>query len=67
MWCLIMWKEGKFLDAPLMANRAIDPLLNSNTGASLCKLGIKKVYGHVNWNLLLCVLQKMCCSEKLID
>ncbi|RVW63585.1 hypothetical protein CK203_057416 [Vitis vinifera] len=43
--------EGKqILDATLIANKAIDSLLNSNESGVLCKLEIKMAYDHLNWD-----------------
>ena len=43
----------------MLIAKVIDLLLKSNDCGILCKLDIEKVYDHVNWNLLLSVLQKM--------
>lgn len=51
-------EDRQILDAMLIA-KVINLLLKSNDCGILCKLDIEKVYDHVNWNLLLSVLQKM--------
>ena len=43
-----MFVEGRqILDAMLIANEAIDSILNSNEWVILCKLDIEKAYDHV--------------------
>ena len=52
--------EGRqIMDAVLIANEAIDPIMKSNRGVILCKLNIEKAYDHVDWSFLLAVLGKM--------
>ena len=43
----------------LVANEGIDSMLKSNSSGVICKLDIKKVYDHINWNFLMEVLEKM--------
>ena len=52
-------EERQIMDAVLIANEAIDPILKSNRGAILCKLDIEKAYDDVDWSFLLAVLGKM--------
>ena len=59
--------EGRqILDAVLIANEAIDSILKNNELGILCKLGIEKVYDHVDWSFLLIVMQKMGFGEKWV-
>ena len=37
----------QILDAMLIANEAIDSILNSNERVILCKLDIEKAYDHI--------------------
>ena len=49
--------EGRqILDAVLIANEAIDSILKNNELGILCKLGIEKVYDHVDWSFFLIVM-----------
>ena len=57
-------KGRQIMDAMLIANKAIDSILKSNRGAILCKLDIEKTYDHVDWSLLLAVLEKMGFGQK---
>lgn len=48
-------------------NEAIDLMLKSNNSRVLCKLAIEKVHAHVNWDLLLAVLNKMGFGQRWIS
>ena len=52
--------------AIIIANEALDSRLKSSRGGVLCKLDIKKAYGHVNWEFLLVVFKKMGFGQKWI-
>ena len=51
----------------LIANEAINSILKSNDCSILCKLDIEKAYNHVDWSLLLLVMQKMGFEVKSIE
>ena len=57
----------QILDAALIANEAMGSMLRRKERALLCKLNIKKVYDHVDWDFLLRVLDKMSFGERLIS
>ena len=48
-------------------NEAIDLMLKSNNSRVLCKLAIEKVHAHVNWDLLIAVLNKMGFGQRWIS
>ena len=52
--------------AIIIANEALDSRLKSSRRGVLCKLDIKKAYGHVNWEFLLVVFKKMGFGQKWI-
>lgn len=49
----------QILDVMLIANEAIDHRIKDNLRGVLCKLDIKKASGHVNWNFILAIMEKM--------
>ena len=49
----------QILDVVLIANEAIDRRIKDNLRGVLCKLDIKKASGHVNWNFILAIMEKM--------
>ena len=57
-------EERQILDTALIANEAIDSMLKRNESEVLCKLDIEKIYGHLSWNFLLLVMQRMGFGEK---
>ena len=51
--------EGRqILDAALIANEAVDALLQRNLSGVVCKLDIEKAYGHLDWDFLMKVMSK---------
>ena len=55
-----VYVEGEqILDALLTENEAIDSKVESDIGDIICKMDIEKTYDHVNWELLMAVLEKM--------
>lgn len=42
-----------------MAKEAFDLVLKNNGIGLLCKLGIERVYVHMNWTILLFILNSM--------
>lgn len=49
--------EGRqILEVVLITNEAIDLRLKSFNSRVICKMDIKKVYDHVNWEFLLMIL-----------
>ena len=60
--------EGRqILDAVLIANEAIDALLKRKEKGLICRLDIEKAYDHLNWNFLLCVMEKMGFGRKWLN
>lgn len=47
------------MDVVLIAYEAIDSKLSVKKLGILCKLDIEKAYGHVNWDFLMGMLEKM--------
>ena len=60
-------QSAQILDVVLIANEAINSILKSNDCSILCKLDIEKAYNHVDWSLLLLVMQKMGFAVKSIE
>ena len=59
--------EGRqILNAMLIANEAIDSILKNDECGILCKLDIEKAYDHVDWSLLLTVMQKMGWVDQMV-
>jgi len=52
------------VDSMLIANECLDSQLQSRESGELCKLDLKKAYDHVNWELLLYLLQGCGLGEK---
>ena len=57
----------QILDGPLIANEIIDSMLKKKEKWVLCKLDIEKAYGHINWNFLTKILQRMGFGSKWVS
>ena len=59
-------EDRQFLDAVLIINDALDSRLKSPNSGAICNLDIGKDDGHVNWNFLLTMLDKMDFDHKWV-
>ena len=58
--------EGRqILDAVLIANEAIDLILENNEYDILCTLDVEKAYGRMDWSILV-IMQKMGFGDKWV-
>lgn len=49
-------KVRQIMDAALIASECIDTRIRGDVLGVMCKLDIKKVFDHLNWNFLLSTL-----------
>ena len=59
-------KGRQIMDAVLIANECVESRQRSKCPGILCKLDIQKAYDHLNWILLLLMMQRMGFGAKWI-
>ncbi|CAN4105181.1 unnamed protein product [Withania somnifera] len=57
----------QIMDTVLIENEAVDSRNKQKKPGVLCKLDIEKAYGHVNWNYLVKMMERMSFGQKWLN
>lgn len=60
-------EEKQIMDAILIASECVDYMPTGEEVGLMCKLDIKKAYGHVNWEFLMSILRLMGFGNKWLN